>query len=102
MKSHFLLAAVKKISNEFPILREARREVFEDLMDLEGAKLILRGIKNKKISITLIETRVPSPFALHLVMQGHTDLLRMEDKQAFLRRMHELHVKKILEEGSLK
>ncbi|MBU1252233.1 MAG: ATP-dependent helicase [Nanoarchaeota archaeon] len=101
MKSHFLLAAVKKISNEFPILREARREVLEDLMDIEGAKLILRGIKNKKININIVETQVPSPFALHLVMQGHTDLLRMEDKQAFLRRMHELHVKKILEEGSL-
>jgi Lhr-like helicase len=30
MHSGFLLIAVKKISNEFPILREARREVFEE------------------------------------------------------------------------
>jgi len=101
MKSHFLLAAVKKISNEFPILREARREVFEDLMDIETTKTILNKIKRGKIQTKIVETNVPSPFALHLIMQGHTDLLRIEDKQAFLRRMHELHMKKILGEGGL-
>src|SRR3989344_8770019 len=31
MKSHFLVAAVKKISDDFPILKEAKREVLEDL-----------------------------------------------------------------------
>lgn len=97
MKSHFLLAAVRKISNEFPILREARREVLEDLMDIESAKLVLKQIEQEKTKIKIIETDVPSPFALNLVMQGHTDLLRIEDKQAFLKRMHELHVKKIFE-----
>ena len=30
MKSHFLIASVKKISNEFPILKEAKREVLEE------------------------------------------------------------------------
>ena len=101
MKSHFLLSAVKKISNEFPILREARREVFEDLMDIDGAKTILKDINEEKIKIKIIETKVPSPFAIHLVMQGRTDLLRMEDKQAFLRRMHELHMKGIMARGML-
>ncbi|MEX0921067.1 MAG: ATP-dependent helicase [Candidatus Pacearchaeota archaeon] len=95
MKSHFLLAAVKKISKEFPILREARREVFEDLMDIENSKKVLRWIEQGKTKIEIVETEVPSPFALNLTMQGHTDLLKMEDKQAFLKRMHELHVKKI-------
>src|SRR3989344_1471701 len=42
--SGFLLAAVKKISNEFPILREARREVLEDVMDIHHAKEILNKI----------------------------------------------------------
>src|SRR3990167_879739 len=49
MKSHFLLAAVKKITSEFPILREARREVLEDLMDMENAKLVLRWIEQKQV-----------------------------------------------------
>lgn len=96
MKSHFLLAAVKKISNEFPILREARREVLEDLMDIDNARIIIKDIKSGKIKHKVIETELPSPFALNLIIQGHMDLIRIEDKQAFLRRMHELHVKKIL------
>jgi len=97
MKSHFLLAAVKKITNEFPILREARREVFEDLMDIENTKVVLRDIEKGKIKIKILETKLPSPFALNLILQGHTDLIRIEDKQAFLKRMHELHIQNILE-----
>jgi len=93
MKSHFLLAAVKKITNEFPILREARREVFEDLMDIENTKLVVSWIKNQKLKVKIRETPLPSPFALSLIMQGHTDLIKIENKQAFLRRMHELHIK---------
>ena len=96
MKSHFLLSAVKKITSEFPILREARREVFEDLMDIENAKLVLHWIKQKKIEINIIQTDLPSPFALNLILQGNSDLIKIEDKQAFLRRMHELHTSKIL------
>ncbi|MEK6812140.1 MAG: ATP-dependent helicase, partial [Nanoarchaeota archaeon] len=98
MKSHYLLAAVKKVTGEFPILREARREVLEDLMDMDKAKFILRQIDEKKIKIKIVETPLPSPFALQLILQGHSDLIRIEDKQAFLRRMHELHVKNIFKE----
>ena len=96
MKSHFLLAAVKKITGEFPILREARREVLEDLMDIENAKLVLSWIAKKKVKVEVQETELPSPFALNLILQGHADLIKIEDKQAFLKKMHELHVKKIL------
>jgi len=93
MKSHFLLAAVKKVSKNFPILKEAKREVMEDLMDIDNAKKIVGMIKDNLIEIKIVETHLPSPFALNLIMQGHTDLIKIEDKQAFLKRMHELHVK---------
>jgi len=93
MKSHFLFHAVKKITNEFPILREARREVLEDLMDIENAKLVLGWIRKGKIKIKIVETEVPSPFATNLVLQGYSDLIRIEDRQEFLKRMHEEHVK---------
>jgi len=43
MKSHFLINSVKKISKEFPILKEAKREVLEDLMDIEKTSLYLTG-----------------------------------------------------------
>ncbi|MEM4271100.1 MAG: ATP-dependent helicase, partial [Candidatus Pacearchaeota archaeon] len=95
MKSHFLLSAIRKISSEFPILKEARREVLEDLMDINNAKLVLQWIKEKKVKIKYEQTNLPSPFALNLILQGHSDLIRIEDKQAFLKRMHEMHLKAI-------
>ncbi len=95
MKSYFLLHAVKKISSEFPILREARREVLQDLMDIESTKLVVGWIRDGKLKIKIRDTPLPSPFALNLIIQGHSDLIRIEDKQQFLRRMHELHMKQI-------
>jgi ATP-dependent helicase Lhr and Lhr-like helicase len=95
MKSHFLLHAVKKITNEFPILREARREVLEDLMDVQNAKKVVEWITDGKVKLKFIDTILPSPFATNLIIQGYSDLIRIEDKQAFLRRMHELHMKEI-------
>lgn len=95
MKSHFLLASVRKLTKNFPILREARREVLQDLMDIENAKKVIHWIKTNKIKIKIIDTDIPSPFALNLILQGHADLIKIEDKQEFLRRMHELHMKKV-------
>jgi len=102
MKSHFLLASVKKISRNFPILKEARREVLEDLMDIENAKLVLDWIKEGKIKVEKINTNLPSPFALSLILQGYADLLKIEDKIAFLKRMHEEHLKSIGEKERYK
>jgi len=93
MKSHFLLHAVKKITNEFPILREARREVLEDLMDIKNAKQVLEWIKSGKVKIKIVDVQIPSPFASNLILQGYSDLMKIEDKQEFLKRMHEEHLK---------
>ncbi len=95
MKSHFLLASVKKISKNFPILKEARREVLEDLMDTQNAKLVLDWIKEGKTKVEVIHTNLPSPFALSLILQGYADLLKIEDKIEFLKRMHKEHLKEI-------
>ena len=93
MKSHFLISAVRKISSEFPILREARREVLQDLMDIENCKLVVQWIKEGRVKLKIRDTELPSPFALGIIMQGQSDMIRIEDKQAFLKRMHELHIK---------
>ncbi len=95
MKSHFLLAAIKKISAEFPILQEAKREVLEDLMDIDKAKQVLDWLKKGRIQVEIKETKIPSPFALNLIMQGHMDLIRLEAKQDFLKRMHKRHLESI-------
>jgi len=89
MKSDFLLGAVKKISNDFPILKETRREILEDLMDISNAIKVLQWIKDKKIKVETIVTEVPSPFSFNLITQGYADLLKMENKIEFLKRMHQ-------------
>ena len=93
--SGFLLNAVKKISNEFPILREARREVFEDLMDIKNAEEVLKWIESGKVKIKRISSPLVSPFGVNLIMEGRSDLIKMEERAEFLKRMHQLHLKAV-------
>lgn len=95
MGSHFLLAAVQKASSEFPILKEAKREIMEDLMDIENTKKILDAIKGGKIKVDFIQRDFPSPFSFNLITQGHIDLLKIEDKIDFLKRMHQSVLERI-------
>ena len=95
LKSQFLLGAVKKIAENFPILKETKREILEDLMDIKNAIKVLRWIKEKKVKIETIHKELPSPFCHNLLMQGIADLLKIEDKIEFLRRMHKAIVAKI-------
>lgn len=90
-----LMSAVKRISNDFSILKEARREVLEDLMDIENTKKIVEGIETKKIKLEEIHTNIPSPFAFNLVAQGITDIMKIEDRVEFIRRMHKNVLAKI-------
>lgn len=101
VQSGFLLAAVRSISNEFPILREARREVFEDVMDVVRAKNLLESIESGAISVSIVRTPLVSPFGLTLILQSHTDLIKMEERATFLKRMHNLHLHIIREKHKL-
>ena len=95
VSSMILMKALQRISNTFFLLKEAKREVLEDLMDIEHTKEILEAIKEKKIKIEEIETQIPSPFALSLALQGRMDILKMEERQEFLKRMHQMIQAKI-------
>lgn len=99
MKSFLLLSAINKISRDFPILKEARREVLEDLMDIEKTGLVLKWLKEGNIKIEKIETSLPSPFATNLVLQGYSDLLKIEDRIEFLKRMHKAVADEIEKKG---
>ena len=96
VSSMILMAALRRISQEFSILRETRREVLEDLMDIENTKKVLKGIEEGKIKVETLETNIPTPFAFNLALQGYMDILKVEDKHEFLRRMHEMVKAKIL------
>lgn len=95
VSAQILMSALKRISTDFTILKEARRECLEDLMDIENTKKVLKGIEDGTIAIKEIDTKIPSPFAFNLALQGYMDILKIEDKHEFLRRMHEMILAKI-------
>ncbi|MGM5482869.1 MAG: ATP-dependent helicase [Nanobdellota archaeon] len=95
VSSMLLLSAVKRISKDFPILKEAKREVLKDQMDIVGAKEVIQSIEKGHIKISEITTQIPSPFAFNIAMQGVMDVVKMEDKMAFLQRMHNMVLAKI-------
>ncbi|MDP3699109.1 MAG: ATP-dependent helicase [Nanoarchaeota archaeon] len=98
--SKILFNAVKRISNDFPILKEARREVLEDLMDYPHAQKVLDEIIAGRTVIVEVPTDIPSPFAFGLIAGGYSDVIKIEDKQEFLKRMHEMVMARIaLKEG---
>ena len=60
VSSMILLKAVREISENFPILAEAKREVLEDLMDIENAKKVIKNIKSDKIEIKINHNSLPT------------------------------------------
>ncbi|MFH1399086.1 MAG: ATP-dependent helicase [Candidatus Woesearchaeota archaeon] len=95
VSSMILMSAVKRINPDFSILKEARREVLEDLMDITNAKKVLEAIDSKAIRVVVIDTKIPSPFAFNLITQGYADIMKMEERLEFLRRMHQMVLAKI-------
>ncbi len=99
VSSQILINAVRRISPDFCILKEAKREVMEDLMDLPGTAMVLKLIEDGKIKVKQVNTAMPSPFAFSIVLEAHTDVMRMEDKMEFLKRMHQRVMEKIGEKA---
>ncbi len=95
VSSQILINACKRVSRNFPILKEAQREVLDDLMDTVTTELLISKIKTNDIAIKEIETQIPSPFALNLIARGYTDILRAEDRHEFIKRMHNMVLAKI-------
>ncbi|MBD3203855.1 ATP-dependent helicase [Candidatus Woesearchaeota archaeon] len=98
VSSSLLLNAVRRISNDFPILKEARREVLEDLMDISNAERVLEKIRKGDIKVRQVFLDFPSPFSFNLILQGFSDIFKVEDKKDFLMRMHKQVISKINEE----
>ena len=95
VKGKILLKFVKDLDENFSILKEARREVMEDYMDVKNAKKVLKYIEEGKMGVNQIDTKIPTPFAFNLVAQGYLDVLKYEDRIEFIRRMHQAILDKI-------
>ena len=88
VRGKILLKYVQEMDENFPILKEARRESMEDYMDVKNALKIINGVASEEIDIKTINTVIPSPFAFNLISQGYLDVLNQNDKAEFTKRMH--------------
>lgn len=95
IKGKILLNFVKELDENFSILKEARREVIEDFMDIKNAKRVLKMIESGQLEIKQINTSIPSPFAFNLVAQCYLDVLKYEERIEFIRRMHQAIINQI-------
>ncbi len=93
--SKLLLKAVRDLDPDFPVLKETKREILEDVMDVENTLKVLNMIKNKKIKVKELSSDIPSPFSLGLLSQGISEMIKIEDKDEFLKRMHSYILAKI-------
>ncbi len=90
-----LLRIISEMDENFPILKEAYREIEEDVMDINHASGILKGIKTGKITYPIIATEVPSPFSHNLITIGETDTVSIKNKKDYVRKLHKLVMEKI-------
>ena len=65
LKSLDLLQAVQEYPS-FPIVVETYRDVLQDAFDMAGLRTVLTGLQNGSISLRVVETQIPSPFASSL------------------------------------
>ncbi len=101
MRAMILQHAVEALDERFPVLLEAYREVMEDAMDVAGAQHVIDEILQGEIEIVGKDSPHPSPFAFHIVMQGRSDLIKYEDRHAFLQRMYREILGELVEESEL-
>ena len=95
VSSMILLKAAQRISENFIILREAYREVSEDLMDIENSTQVFKNIHKGAQKLDIVNATIPSPFASNLVLQSYSDIITVEDRHKFLQNMHKLVLTKI-------
>ncbi len=89
--------------DRFPVIEETYREILEDHMDIEKARLVIRKILSGEIEIKIFRnpegSRAPSPLAHSIVAAGISDVVLMEDKRKILTRLHENIIAMLMEKG---
>lgn len=95
VNSQILLKLAEQLPG-FPVLEETLREVMEDVMDVENAKLVLRDIEwaLRRYYVTP-PLEVPSPFTHEIILLGYSDVVLMEDRKKLLQYLHESVMRKL-------
>lgn len=93
IRSTYLLDMLRDMDNE-PVIEETYREILEDDMDINNARVVLGMIESGKMAVrTIAFNGTPSPFAHSVILSGFSDIVLMEDRTALLKELH----RKVLE-----
>ncbi len=97
-----LLEVLMELDPEHPIIKETLREILEDYMDIDSARLVLKWIEEGKVNVVVKgPQRYPSPMAHHLVVKGYSDVVLMEDRRRLLAILHTKILEILQRQGSL-
>jgi ATP-dependent Lhr-like helicase len=99
MNSQTLLNICESVDRDFPVIAETYREILEDILDIERAKLVINWIREGKVKIIKTITEVPSPFAHNLIVLGEADIVLMGDRKQRLLELYNAVMKRIGENG---
>ncbi|PSH02491.1 MAG: hypothetical protein BRC26_00255, partial [Nanohaloarchaea archaeon QH_8_44_6] len=98
MKGHFLISTLRnEYGEDFSMINETYREIMEDAMDIRHTKEVVEKIEDEEIEIEMRESDIPSPFSHNLLLQGSTDVIKMEDKKERLQQLHSKVMERIEE-----
>jgi ATP-dependent Lhr-like helicase len=86
------LLAVAARYGSFPILLETYRECLRDFFDIPGLVATLADVRSRRIHVTTIDARRPSPFAASLLFNYVASFLYDGDAPLAERRAHALAV----------
>jgi ATP-dependent Lhr-like helicase len=86
------LLAVASRYSAFPIILETYRDVLKDVFDLPGLLEVLKDVVSRKVRVTTVDTRKPSPFAATLMFSYVANFLYDQDAPLAERRAAALSV----------
>ncbi len=87
VNSEILLRIIKENLPDFPMLKEAYREITQDAMHIDEAMDYIEKLRRRHLVINA--PSVPSPFAFNLVSLAAKDIIAVEDRREFIKKMHE-------------
>ncbi|MEM4367196.1 MAG: ATP-dependent helicase [Candidatus Anstonellales archaeon] len=81
-----LLKFLERNYKDFPVLDEAYREVLYDYMHIDEALDYMGRMAEKEL--VLISTSSPSPFSFNLIVSGTSDIVLMESRHEYIKKLY--------------
>ncbi len=80
-----LLTFLMEHMPDFPVLKETFREVMEDAMHVDEA---IDYLKRMKGTVLIKRAPIPSPFSFSILAEGTSDVVVIENRREFIKRLH--------------